>query len=85
MEVSHNTATNISSKETSLESVSMRETFLDWLITDNSKTLSPHICVTCLDKISEYTKKKKIYSTSLWEITQPSVFEPIHSKIRAIK
>jgi len=65
----------------SLASLSKRDAFLEWLSAGNVKKFSPTVCVSCLDKISEYAVQKRICSVSLWDITQHSVYKPIYQKV----
>lgn len=63
----------------------MRDVFLQWLSVGNAKKFSPFVCVSCLDTISEYILHKKIYSVSLWDITQHNIFKPIYMKVMDAK
>ena len=59
---------------------STRDTFVAWLSDGNVKKIHPQFAVACLDKISEYVISKKI-SCSIWEISKPSVFQPVYQRI----
>lgn len=69
----------------SLVSFSKRDAFLEWLSIGNAKKYSPSVCVTCLDKISEYALHKKISLVSVWDITQHSVFQPVYNRLLEAK
>jgi len=69
----------------SLTSLSIRDAFLEWLSAGNVKKFSTTVCVSCLDKISEYAMQKKICSVSLWDITQHSVFQPVYNRLLEAK
>lgn len=59
---------------------STRDAFIVWLSDGNDKKFTPQVAVTCLDGISEYVISKKI-SCSIWEISKPSVFQPVYQRI----
>lgn len=59
---------------------SMKDAFAEWLSDGNAKKFHPQSAIACLDKISEYVISKKI-SCSIWEISQPSVFQPLYQRI----
>lgn len=65
----------------SFESLSFRDAFLEWLLNGNSKKYSPTVCVSCLDKISEYAVRKKICSSNIWDISQHRFFQPVYNKL----
>ena len=65
-------------------SVSMRESFISWLSIGNAKEYSLQATIACLDRISEYVISKKI-SCSIWEISKPSVFQPVYRKVLEAK
>lgn len=64
-----------------LSSISLRDTFLDWISNGNSKKYSPDILVSCLDSISEYALQKKICSVDIWNLSQHSIFRPVYNRI----
>lgn len=65
----------------SFESLSFRDVFLEWLLDGNAKKYSPTVCVSCLDKISEYAVRKKICSSNIWDISQHRFFQPVYNKL----
>lgn len=71
--------------EVSLEVTSLRDVFGEWLSAGNIKKFSPAVCMSCLDKVSEYAIQKKICVISLWNITRYSVFQPIYNKLLEAK
>ena len=71
-------------EQASLMPASMKETFIAWLTTGNAKKYHPQSAVACLDKISEYVVHKNV-SCSIWELTKPSVFQPVYRKVLEAK
>jgi hypothetical protein len=71
---SFNPAVGIASSECD----SMRESFFEWLSNGHAKKYAPTICLSCLDKISDYAKEKKICAGSLWTITKHGIFKLIY-------
>jgi hypothetical protein len=63
---------------------SKREAFIVWLSAGNAKKYHPQSAVACLGRISEYVISKKI-SCSIWEISKPSVFQPVYRKVLEAK
>lgn len=59
---------------------SMRDSFTAWLYVSNAKRYHPQAAISCLDRISEYVVSKKI-SCNIWEISKPSVFQPVYRKV----
>ncbi|AQU05374.1 hypothetical protein B1778_01150 [Dehalococcoides mccartyi] len=81
-----NTAVNPDAEQVSLASVSsMREAFENWLTDGNAKKYSPDVVLSCLDRISEYSIRKKISSISIWRYTQFSVFQSMYNKLLGAK
>lgn len=76
---------NITDKDTSLASVSMRESFFNWITENNAKKYPPEVILSCLDRISEYAIRKKISSNSIWEYTQLSAFQFMYEKLLGAK
>lgn len=64
-----------------LSSISLRDTFLDWLSKGHSKKYPPAILINCLDSISEYALRKKICSVDIWSLSQHSIFRPVYNRI----
>jgi hypothetical protein len=62
----------------SSECDSTRESFFEWLSNGHAKKYAPTICLSCLDKISDYAKEKKICAGSLWTITKHGIFKLIY-------
>jgi hypothetical protein len=62
----------------SSECDSTRESFFEWLSKGHAKRYAPTICLSCLDKISDYAKEKKICAGSLWTITKHGIFKLIY-------
>jgi len=80
-----NRATSPVDDENSLEAISLRDAFSEWLSAGNIKKFSPTVCMSCLDKVSEYAIQKKICAISLWSIKQYQVFQPIYNKLLEAK
>jgi hypothetical protein len=72
-------------EEVSLESLFLRDAFFKWLSAGNIKKFSPIVCMSCLDKVSEYAIQKKICCFSLWSITKHRVFQPIYVRLLEAK
>jgi hypothetical protein len=72
---------NLAAEMVSLENDSMRASFFEWLSNGHAKKYAPETCLSCLDKVSEYAKVRKICAYSLWNITQQSVFKPVYQKL----
>jgi len=67
------------SQSASSSNGSLREAFLDWLRSKNPKNCSPDLADDCFDKSSEYSIRKKLYPTPLWNVTDYSVFKSIYN------
>ncbi len=80
-----NRETSLIDNETSLEAPFLRDAFLGWLSVGDAKKISPTVCVSCLDKVSEYAIQKKICSLSLWSITKHTFFQPIYHRLLEAK
>ena len=65
-------------------SMDMRDEFQKWLENGNAKKFSPKVAIECLDRISEYVISKTI-SCSIWEISMPSVYQPVYQKVMDAK
>ena len=76
---------NITDKETSLASVLMRKSFLEWLVNGKAKKYSVEVILSCLDKISDYSIKKKISIISFWEYKQINAFRAVYNKVLEAK
>jgi len=62
-------------------SISLRDTFLDWLSKGHSKKYPPALLINCLDSISEYALRKKICLVDIWSLSQYSIFQPVYNRI----
>lgn len=71
--------------ENSLEITSLRDAFGEWLAVSNIKRFSPTVCMSCLDKVSDYAVQNKICKISLWSITHYNVFQSIYNKLLEVK
>lgn len=71
--------------EDSLEFTSVRSAFYEWLCAGNIKNFSPTVCISCLDKVSEYAIQKRICSLSIWSITKHHIFQPIYKRLLEAK
>lgn len=67
--------------QVALASFSKKDMFLNWLSVGNAKKYPPSVCITCLDKVSEYALCKHISLVSVWDITQNSVFKPFYNRL----
>lgn len=75
-----NNSKNSITKQIPLTPDLKRETFIIWLSKRDDNKFPLNLSVACLDDISEYLKSKKI-SCSLWEISNPNIFEYVYQKI----
>lgn len=82
---SSNTEKSIADKDTLLASVSMKESFFNWLVEGNAKKYTVEVIISCIDKISEYAIKNKISSVSFWDHVQNSSFKDVYNKILEAK
>ena len=58
----------------------LREEFEKWIIASDIRVISPSSVVECLDKVSNLVIKSK-FSISIWQISSPSVYEPVFRKV----
>ncbi len=68
-------------EQASFASVSMRESFSEWLNKENAKIYSTEAILSCMDRISDYAVRKKISMRSLWEYQNFNTFKPIYNKL----
>lgn len=60
----------------------VKEAFCAWISNEHKKPIDLNILISSLDSASEQLQKRKITFSSLWEITQPSVFDDVYKKAR---
>ena len=80
-----NTVNNSNATQTSLASISMRETFFNWLVDGNARKYSVEVILSCLDKISDYSIQKKISAFGIWEYMQFNAFKPVYKNLLEAK
>lgn len=80
------TKTNISTSDSdTFTAIEVRNAFLCWLTNGHAKKYSPESSIACMEKVSEYAVRKKIFTISLWSITNHRLFGDIYNKILANK
>lgn len=76
------TKTNISTNDSVIfTTVEIRNAFLRWLSDGHAKKYSPEGSIACIEKVSEYAVRNKIFTISLWSITNHRLFGDIYNKI----
>jgi hypothetical protein len=68
---------NIAGGMPPLESDSMGRAFFEWLSDGHAKKYTPSICLSCIDKISEYAREKRISAVNIQNITKHGVLKSI--------
>jgi hypothetical protein len=76
---------NVENEKNAIDSIStssaiVKEAFSAWLIDGNAKKYLPAICLTCIDKVSNYLLRRKISSFDLWQYTDLDLFKKIYNK-----
>lgn len=81
----NNSNTDKNDKDTFLTAVSMRESFINWLVDGNAKKYSVEVILSCIDKISDYANKNKICIMSFWQYMKNSSFKEVYNKVLEAK
>ncbi|OPY55977.1 MAG: hypothetical protein A4E55_02298 [Pelotomaculum sp. PtaU1.Bin035] len=69
--------TNIS---ISPEPAVVKEVFSAWLSDGNAKKYAPAVYLACIDKVSAYLIRRKIYTDNLWQLTNYDLFKFVYDK-----
>lgn len=81
----YNNENALADQQDKLSSVSLRDDFLNWLLKSNFRVYSPDVLVNCLDKISEYSLRKRICRVDIWKLDKYYLFQPVYDEITGKK
>lgn len=79
------TKMNIRNDSEAFTNVAVRNAFLCWLTDGRAKKYSPESSIICMEKVSEYAVRKKIFTISIWSITSHRLFGDIYNNILSNK